>query len=326
MRFRTKGFTSLLISLAFSIVVLSGVALYVSPKGRVANWTGWTLFGLDKHQWGALHINICLLFLAGAFLHLFFNWKVFLAYIKNRTSGLNLKVEMVVALLVTAVVVTGTWLDVPPFTAPVAVSDQIKDYWEAGAPQGPAPHAEEFTIARFATQLGLDVDQVAEALRTEGYDFEDNTATVADLARQKGTPPSSVFADLRKHFPDVKASQGLGLGRGMGRGMGMGRSQGRSDHSPTSDTAALHDGPQQSAEGDQMADDRQDHPGSGPGQGRGDGQGRGAGLGQGQGRGLGGGQGRGLGGGQGRGQGGGQGRGLGGGPAGRVEGSANPRE
>jgi hypothetical protein len=37
MRFRTKGFTSLLISLAFSIVVLSGVALYVSPKGRVAN-------------------------------------------------------------------------------------------------------------------------------------------------------------------------------------------------------------------------------------------------------------------------------------------------
>jgi len=319
MRFRTKGFTSLLLALSFSIVVISGLALYVSPKGRVANWTGWTLVGLDKHQWGALHINICLLFLAGAALHLFFNWKVFLAYIKNRTTGLNLKLEMAVASLVTAVVVVGTWADAPPFTVPVAVSDQLKDYWEAAAPQGPAPHAEEFTLVKFAAQLGLEVDQVAAALRTEGYDISDNTATVADLARQKGTPPSGVFGDLRKHFPDeLKSGRGPGMGMGMGMGMGRGRGQGRGDHGPPADAGQADDGSRESAQGERLADDRQDHPGWGPGRGRGEGPGRGAGRGQGWGRGLEAGQGRGPGAGQGR--------GPGGGASGSGEGSASSAE
>ena len=49
MKFRTKGFVSLLLALTFLVASFSGVILYLTPRGRVANWTGWTMLGLDKH-------------------------------------------------------------------------------------------------------------------------------------------------------------------------------------------------------------------------------------------------------------------------------------
>ena len=63
MKFRTRGFVSLLLALTFLVASFSGVILYLTPRGRVANWTGWTMLGLDKHEWGAIHINACLLVL-----------------------------------------------------------------------------------------------------------------------------------------------------------------------------------------------------------------------------------------------------------------------
>ena len=42
-RFNWRGFFSLLLFGSFSLLAFSGIILYVTPKGRVANWTGWTL-------------------------------------------------------------------------------------------------------------------------------------------------------------------------------------------------------------------------------------------------------------------------------------------
>ncbi len=43
--------------------------LFVSPPGRVANWTNWSLVGLTKHQWGGLHIWFSTVFLFVAIVH-----------------------------------------------------------------------------------------------------------------------------------------------------------------------------------------------------------------------------------------------------------------
>ena len=94
-RFHTRGFTSLLTTCSFLLLAITGIVLYISPKGRVAHWTGWTVLGIDKEQWSDIHMIASLLFLISAAFHLYFNWRIFWGYIKKRLeASLNLKLEM----------------------------------------------------------------------------------------------------------------------------------------------------------------------------------------------------------------------------------------
>jgi len=47
--FQLRAMISVLLALAFPALLVSGLVLFVSPPGRVANWTDWRLFGLSKH-------------------------------------------------------------------------------------------------------------------------------------------------------------------------------------------------------------------------------------------------------------------------------------
>ena len=93
--FNFQGFTSLLLALVFVAVAFSGVILFLTPRGRTAHWTDWTMLGLGKEEWGTLHINTCAVLLLLAVLHLAFNWRMFFGYLRKKaTGGLNLKREM----------------------------------------------------------------------------------------------------------------------------------------------------------------------------------------------------------------------------------------
>ena len=74
-----RKITSLTAALAFCVVVVTSVILYIVPQGRVAYWADWRLWGLTKEQWGDVHITVGLLFLLALVLHLFYNWKPLLA-------------------------------------------------------------------------------------------------------------------------------------------------------------------------------------------------------------------------------------------------------
>jgi len=226
MKFRTKGFTSLLLACCFAVAGISGVVLYVTPKGRVANWTNWNMLGLDKHEWGAVHINVCLLLLIIGGVHLVLNWRIFLSYIKRKAAGLNLKVEMAAAVLITTGIVAGTLFQVPPLTSTMTLNEKIKAYWEQRAPSGPAPHAEEFSVVRFAGNVGLSVDDVTTALRQEGFAVEDPEVSIGELAKQNGIAPSDVYLAVKKHFPEATGDLHAGEGRGLGLGLGQGGSGG----------------------------------------------------------------------------------------------------
>jgi hypothetical protein len=296
MKFRTKGFTSLLLTCLFATAAFSGIILYMTPRGRVANWTGWTMMGLDKHSWGAMHINACLLFLLVALLHLFFNLKVFWGYIKKRSSGFNLKAEMALALLVTTVVIAGTLYKVPPLSSTMTLNERIKNYWEEATPSGPAPHAEEFTLTRFANTVGLTIDDIETALGEEGYTVNDKTSTIGFVAEENEITPNQVFIAIRKHYPEINIGMGAGRGQGMGRGRGgqgagggVGGGYSADAKGECSANASQGNGPSgehPQKEGSEFA---------GPGNGEGRGMGRGPGGGMGMGRGLGGGMGRGWG-------------------------------
>lgn len=233
--FSARGFASLLLTLSLLVVSFSGVLLYVTPRGRVANWTDWTLFGLGKEQWAALHMNGSILFLVAAALHLALNWSILCGYVKKKAvAGLHMKRELALATALALVCVAGTIFNLPPFSSVLALNHDIKDYWEQRTPRAPAPHAEEYTLAEFAAQVNLPVDDLTEALHQEGFNAVDIHLTMGELARQKGVAPSAVFAAVRKHHPQAGAmsgrgsgwGRGQGFGPGQGRGMGMGRGRG----------------------------------------------------------------------------------------------------
>ena len=58
--FHWRGFFSLLLFASFTLLAVSGIVLYFSPKGRVANWTGWTVLKLYKEEWSSVHIVLAL--------------------------------------------------------------------------------------------------------------------------------------------------------------------------------------------------------------------------------------------------------------------------
>ncbi|MHB0959463.1 MAG: DUF4405 domain-containing protein [Pirellulaceae bacterium] len=237
MKIRIRGFVSLLLALSFLVAVVSGSVLFMTPRGRVANWTGWTLAGLTKHEWTALHMNACLLMLTGSVVHLVLNWRVFWSYIRKRSVGFNLKWEMAASVLLTGAIVAGTLLEVPPLTLTPALSERMKDYWEGIAPAAPLPHADESTLAHWAHTAGLTAGDLATVLNENGILVDDESTTIVDLAKRNETVPSQIYAIIAKRFPDaaVGMSAGRGGGHAMGggpgsdgggRGMGMGRGRG----------------------------------------------------------------------------------------------------
>ncbi len=75
-----RAFASLCSLAGFMLLCVTGLILFLEPHGRVAYWTRWCFLGLEKDQWGNIHIISGFLFLiAGAF-HLYYNWKAILGY------------------------------------------------------------------------------------------------------------------------------------------------------------------------------------------------------------------------------------------------------
>jgi hypothetical protein len=72
---RLRSVVSCLLLFATALSATSGVALYVRPEGSLATWTGWSLLGLDKQDWEAVHSVAVVFFLLAATWHLVLNWR-----------------------------------------------------------------------------------------------------------------------------------------------------------------------------------------------------------------------------------------------------------
>ena len=126
--FNFKTFTSFTLAMTFLLLVVSGATLYISPPGRVAHWTDWRLLGITKEGWGGIHILMALVFLIGGLFHILrFNWKIFLHYIRTRSGEFHYGRELVGAALLTALVLTGTMVGVPPFSSVLTLNENIKE-------------------------------------------------------------------------------------------------------------------------------------------------------------------------------------------------------
>lgn len=189
-----RKITSLTALLSFIAMLVTSLVLYVVPQGRVAYWADWHLLGLDKTQWGDLHINMGLLFLLAIGLHIYYNWKPILAYLKDKARRLRIFTpDFSVAFAVTVVILAGTLLSVPPFDWPRAFNAHLKNAAAAKYGEPPYGHAELSTLDQFARKTGLDFTAAMAALQEAGIPVDGPLQTLQTMARRSGRSPQELF-------------------------------------------------------------------------------------------------------------------------------------
>jgi len=204
---KTRRVITLTVLLSFLVLSLSGLLMFVSPQGRVAYWSRWTLVGLTKEQLTAIHTTVMVLFLAAATWHIVLNWKAILGYLRNRSKQIRvLTPELGVALALTALFVVGPLADVAPFRQYLDAGESLKSAWEAESGSPPWGHAEESTLARFCQRMedlersdnqnlvAVDCDAAVQALREKGWTAESVDQRIVDIAEANGVTPQDVSA------------------------------------------------------------------------------------------------------------------------------------
>lgn len=199
---KLRKITSLTALLSFILLVLTSVILYIVPQGRIAYWSDWMLWGLDKTQWGSLHINLGILFLLSVFLHIFYNWKPMMFYLKDRTRQFRLfTADFNAALIITMLVGLGTYADLPPFSTIINFSENIKDKAARFYGEPPYGHAELSSLKTFTEKTKLDLQNSIEKLQKSGIKVENDHQTIQDISKKNLISAQQLY-ELMKPFEE----------------------------------------------------------------------------------------------------------------------------
>lgn len=215
-RFHWKVFVSFYVVFSFLALAVSGIVLYVAPPGRIANWSVWQLLLLSKAQWQAVHTIVALGFLVAAGFHLYFNWRVLVAYVRSKLqAGLRMKRELAAASLTGAVILAVSITGVPPFGTVMDVGEEIKNSWSTASSEPPVPHAELMTVAKLSETVKIPTDKAVANLEKQGVRVAQPTLTVQQIADANQLTPQQVYQKIQSD--DAKPKVSLAEGGGWGR-------------------------------------------------------------------------------------------------------------
>lgn len=186
--------TSLTTFLSFFVVLLTSIVLYIVPQGRVAYWADWRLWSLSKEQWGAIHINVGFLFSLSLSLHIYYNWKTIVLYLKNKAKQVKVFTkEFNVALILILICIIGTYAEIPPFSTIIKISDEFKESAAKKYGEPPYGHAELSSIKTFAKKMGIDLKVGITLLKKAGYKVDNDTQILKEIAMNSGVSPQQIY-------------------------------------------------------------------------------------------------------------------------------------
>ncbi len=215
--FRWRVFISFGLFIALFMMLVSGLILYISPPGRVANWTDWRLIGLTKTGWRNQHLIFGFVFILLSLFHLFLvNWKAFLCYLKTKTAeGFRRPTELLAILLLSLLFGVGTCYDIEPFSAIIQFGNRISSSWEDQEKRAPIPHAELMTLTELAQQPGMGGDSEALKAKLEkaGLTVASSKVTLAAIAEANGMAAEHVYEMLSPGEKGRSKLSGKGFGQ-----------------------------------------------------------------------------------------------------------------
>ncbi len=188
--------------LCFIALMLTSVILYIEPAGRVAYWSGWKLWLLNKEQWGALHLNFGVLLFILMLLHLWLNLGALLSYLRNRLKRLHLlSPDSMTALVLTLLVGIGTLAELPPFSSVVNFGSQLSDTANLRYGEPPYGHAELSPLAVFAERVKINLATAQQRLKEAGFSANDSKETLKEIAARYNVTPQQLYLAIQPPIP-----------------------------------------------------------------------------------------------------------------------------
>ncbi len=204
-----KKISSLTLGISFLIMSYTWVILFIVPHGRVAYWANWHLFGLSKGQYGELHTTSMLVFLIFASLHIYYNWKPILSYLKDKTKKVTFtKKEFLIALLINVIFVVGTLVQVQPFKGFLSMGEKIKGNWTKKYGEPPYGHAEETKLRVFCRKMGINLNDAKEILENNNIIFKENE-TLKTIGINNFIAPSKVYQMIKPEGSNLNGVDGI---------------------------------------------------------------------------------------------------------------------
>lgn len=230
-KFSWRAFISFGLTYALIILLLSGIMLYVSPKGRYAHWVHWTFWGFTKEGWQAIHTIFSLGFVVLSIFHLFsINWTTFVCYLKSKSSnGFNKTREFIISTLLVGLFFVGTIYGLPPFKNIIDLGDNITASWEKEEERAPIPHAELLSLEELSRELEFSsVKELTDKLDEHGVKYDNvNKQNLEEIAKENNSTPNNIHAVVKGKSDSHSFSQGQGQRQGQKLSQGQGLGQGQ---------------------------------------------------------------------------------------------------
>ncbi len=185
--------TSLTLGISFLIMSYTGIMLFIVPKGKVAYWVDWHLFGLSKEQYGELHTTSMVVMLIFSGLHIYYNWSAIVNYMKNKSKKISFTgKDFLIAVAINLAFVVGTLTMTPPFYSIIKMENKIKDNWTVKYGEPPYGHAEDSSLRVFCKKIGVDFNEAVEKLKAKKWEFK-GSDNMINIAKQNGITPKDIY-------------------------------------------------------------------------------------------------------------------------------------
>lgn len=202
-----RKITSMIMVWTLVVLFVNSIVLYVVPEGRVSYWADWTFLGLTKGDWGAQHTTVGFLFLFAGLLHIYYNWKPIVNYMKNKAKEFKFfSVANSVALIITFAFVVGTYMNVPPMSTIMEISEGFKDAASEKYGEPPYGHAESSSLKMFTKREGLDLAKSLELLKTSGIEVKGEQDVLKDIAKRAGKSPQQIYMIIKPAGKGAKSA------------------------------------------------------------------------------------------------------------------------
>ena len=181
------------------MLCLTGIILYIEPHGRVAYWIKWDVLGLEKDQWGHIHIFSGLLFLVAGGFHVYYNWNPLMKYLRARVrSQLRYQKELLFSVIILLwIFISGIWA-LPPLVYVSELGEVIKNAWVISPElEPPFGHAELVSLKTFCKKQRISLDIAMQTLRKAGFSVESPDRTLAEIAASKNTSGMGVYQVIK---------------------------------------------------------------------------------------------------------------------------------
>ncbi|MBN1940446.1 MAG: DUF4405 domain-containing protein, partial [Candidatus Aminicenantes bacterium] len=178
-RFLLRPFVSFGLLWSFLVAAVSGIVLYFRPEGSLASWTNWSVLGLDKKTWEAVHTLGIAALVIFSILHIILNWKLLWGYLrKTAAQGAGSKAECALSLLLVAVITAGAIGGWEPFQRLIAARSAIKQGNLSIDVAPPFADAADRSLADICAAAPLSLDEGLRRLAAAGYTVSDPSRTL----------------------------------------------------------------------------------------------------------------------------------------------------